>query len=149
MDFKGSHAPARANHEEVGVLSADRWGIGSLVMIGAFMGTGAFLLFRWAGTRNGFSLGLALLLLGGGVVVFVVKAAENIERVEFRGYDPVGKTGVVTVALGRGALGSVKVDGLHWSATSKEHLEIGEPVLVVSREGLHISVRKLRTQPAA
>ena len=136
-------------HEEVGFLSTDRWGIGSLVMIGALVGTGAFLVFRWAGTRSGFSFGLAVLLLGGGVVMFVVKAAENIERVEFRGYDPVRKTGIVTVALDRGATGSVRVDGLDWSATSKENLEVGERVLVVSREGLHISVRKLKTQPAA
>ena len=65
LDFGESLAPACATHEEAGFLSADRWGIGSLVMIGGFMGTGAFLLFRWAGTRSGFSLGLAVLLVEG------------------------------------------------------------------------------------
>lgn len=117
--------------------------------IGAFLGAGSLLLVRWAGTKGWFSLLIASLLLGGGIVIFAVKAAENIERVEFRGYDPVGKTGTVTVAMGGRATGSVRVDGLDWSASSKENLEVGAEVLVLSRDGLHVAVKRLKPQPSA
>ena len=75
-------------------------------------------------------------------MIFVVKAEENMERANFRGYDPVGKTGVVSSTLGGRAIGSVKVDGLDWSAMSKENIEVGETVMVVSRDGLHLFVVK-------
>ena len=143
---RGPVAPERAAHEEVGLFSADRWGPGSLLTIGAFLGAGSLLLIRWAGTKGWFSLLTAALLIGGGVVLFAVKAAENIERVDFRGYDPLGKTGVVTVGASNGAAGSVRVDGLDWTATSSEALQVGEMVLVVGREGLHLSVRSLKKQ---
>jgi membrane protein implicated in regulation of membrane protease activity len=132
----------KAEPTEVGVLSADRWGVGSLVTIGALLVTGSLFFFRWMGTRGGFSL--TMVLLGGGGVLIVVKATENIERIDFRGYDPVGKDGVVTVALGGRTKGSVRVDGLEWSASSKENLEVGEKVLVVGRDGLHVTVEGLR-----
>ncbi len=141
-------APALAAHEEVGILSFDRWGVGSLVTIGGLLGTGSILLLRWSATKGWFSLLLAALLFVGGAVVLVVKAVENIERVQFRGYDPVGKIGTVVVAMGGRATGSVRVDGLDWSATSMENLRVGEEVLIVSREGLHIFVRKPKPQAA-
>ena len=144
-----SFAPFRATHEEVGMLSADRWGIGSLVVIGAFLGTGSLFLVRWAGSKGGFSLLMAALLLGGGALMLVVKAVENIEKVEFRGYDPVGKAGVVTLALGGRETGFVRVDGLEWSAASAEELAVGEKVLVVKQDGLHVTVERLRTQDRA
>ncbi|MDG6900454.1 MAG: hypothetical protein JRM80_00635 [Nitrososphaerota archaeon] len=125
----------------MGLLSKDRWGVGSLFVIGAFLGTGSLFLIRWAGTRGGFSLMMAVLLYGSAATVLAVKAAENIERIEFRGYDPVGKTGVVTSAMRGRETGSVRVDGLEWSATSEENLTIGEGVIVVRREGLRIFVK--------
>ncbi|MDG7008819.1 MAG: NfeD family protein [Nitrososphaerota archaeon] len=142
-----SPAPVRAAHEEVGLLSADRWGVGSLFVIGVFLGTGSLFLLRWAGTRGGFSLMLGVLLLGGGAIMFVVRATENIQRVKFRGYDPVGKTGVVTMAMAGRMTGSVRVDGMDWSARSEETIEAGAEVLVVSREGLYVSVKKLHMNP--
>ena len=142
-----SPAPVRAALGEVGLISADRWGVGSLFVIGAFLGTGSIFLLRWSGTRGGFSLMLGVLLLGGGAIMFVVRAKENIQRVKFRGYDPVGKTGVVTAAMGGRTTGSVRVDGMDWSARSEETIDAGAEVLVASREGLHVSVRKLRTNP--
>ena len=138
--------PDRAARDEVGLLSADRWGAGSLFMIGAFLGTGSFFLLRWTGTRGAFSLIMAVLLLGGGTMMLVVKSVETIERVRFRGYDPVGKTGVVTIALGWRVAGSVRVDGMDWSARSQENIEAGAEVLVVSRDGVHVTVRKLEAE---
>ena len=76
------------------------------------------------------------------MIILIVKTVENIERVKFPGYDPVGKSGTVTVSLSRRATGSVRVDGLDWSAKSKEDLKIGEEVLVVSRDGLHVFVKR-------
>ncbi len=87
---------------------------------------------------------MAVILMVGAAVIFVVKAAENIERIEFGGYDPVGKTGVVTAATGGRSTGFVRVDGMEWSAKSVEALEVGANVVVVSRDGLHISVEKAK-----
>ena len=115
--------------------------------IGLFVGAGSLFLLRWSGTKGSFSFMMAVLLLGGAAVMFVVKAAENIERAEFRGYDPVGKTGYVTVAIGKASC-SVRVDGLDWSATSKGELRVGEEVVVVRREGVHVFVKKRETQSA-
>ena len=79
--------------------------------------------------------------------MFVVRAKENIQRVKFRGYDPVGKTGVVTAAMGGRTTGSVRVDGMDWSARSEEAIEAGAEVLVVSREGLRVLVKKRHMDP--
>ncbi len=125
----------------------DRWGIGSLVMIGAFLGTGMILLFRWASTRGALSLTTALLLFMGGGVILVVKVKESIERVEPRGYDPLGRAGVITLVVERGTTCSVRVDGMDWSARSKETLAVGDEVVVVRREGLHLSVVKRKSPP--
>lgn len=138
---------SRAAHEEVGLFSMDRWGVGSLFMIGAFLATGMIFLFRWIGTRGLFSLTTAVLLLMGGGIILVVKATESIERVEHRGYDPVGKTGVVTITAAGGKVGSVRVDGMDWSARSREALEVGDEVVVASREGLHLTVEKRKRRP--
>ncbi len=102
------------------------------------------LLFRWTGTKGLFSLTMAVILLVGAGVIFVVKAAENIERIEFRGYDPVSKTGVVTAAMGVRSIGFVRIDGMEWSAKSTEPIEVGAKVVVVSRDGLYVSVKRAR-----
>ncbi len=135
--------PASAARDEVTLLSWDRWGVGSLVTIAVLLGGGVLLLFRWTGTKGLFSLTMAVILLVGAGVIFVVKAAENIERTEFGGYDPVGKTGVVTAAVER-STGFVRVDGMEWSAKSTEALELGAKVVVVSRDGLYVSVERAR-----
>ncbi|MDG6989808.1 MAG: hypothetical protein JRM99_00075 [Nitrososphaerota archaeon] len=114
--------------------------------IGAFLTAGSILLVRWVGTKGWFSLLIAVLLLGGGTVMFVVKVSENIERVEFGGYDPVGKVGVITAPISGRSRGSVRVDGLDWSATSDGSVGVGEEVVVVSRDGLHVSVRRHQRQ---
>jgi len=137
----GYPAPVRSAGE-VGLFSFDRWGVAALATLGMLFSGGAYLLLRWTSTRGDFSLTMSAILLGGGVVIFVVKAAENMERANFRGYDPVGKTGVVSSTLGGRAIGSVTVDGLDWSAMSKGNIELGETVIVVRRDGLHLFVAK-------
>ncbi len=127
---------------EVALFSWDRWGIGSLFMIGAFLGVGVVLLVRWMITRGFYSLSLSLLLFIGAGVFFVVKASESIERVQFRGYDPVGKEGVVTARTKDGRAFSVRVDGLEWSAKCKKDLAVGDEVVVVSKDGLHLAVER-------
>ncbi|MCL4355049.1 MAG: NfeD family protein [Nitrososphaerota archaeon] len=131
---------------EVALFSWDRWGIGSLFMIGAFLGFGLILFARWVVTRGVLSLSISLLLFLGAGIFLVVKASETIERVQFRGYDPVGKEGVVTARTGDGRAFSVKVDGLEWSARCREALEIGDEIVVVSKDGLHLTVEK-KTRP--
>lgn len=147
LDTGNLSAWSPTGHEEVGLFSLDRWGIGSLVVIGAFVGTGIILLFRWAGTKGVLSIATALLLFIGGGIILAVKATESIERVEPRGYDPLGKAGVVTMVVERGMACSVRVDGMDWSARSKETLAVGDGVVVVSREGLHLSVVKRKPLP--
>lgn len=115
-------------------------------MIGAFLGAGVVLFIRWSATRGLFSLSIALLLFFGAGTFFVVKVAESIERVEFGGYDPVGKPGTVTANSGEGGAVSVRVDGLDWTARSRETLAVGDRVVVVRKEGLHLTVEK---SPAA
>lgn len=127
---------------EVGVFSWDRWGVGSILMIGAFLGAGVVLFVRWISTRGFFLLSIALLLFLGAGTFFVVKAVESIELVQFRGYDPVGKAGTVTALVAEGGAVSVRVDGLDWSAKSREALKVGDEVLVVGKDGLHLTVEK-------
>lgn len=127
---------------EVALFSWDRWGVGSLAMIGAFLGVGLAFLVRWLVTRGIFPLSVSMLLFVGAGIFFVVKASETIERVQFGGYDPVGKEGVVTARVGEGRAFSVRVDGLEWSARCKEMLAVGDAVVVVSKEGLHLTVEK-------
>ncbi|MDG6899809.1 MAG: NfeD family protein [Nitrososphaerota archaeon] len=127
---------------EVALFSWDRWGVGSLVMIGAFLGVGLVFLVRWMVTRGLFPLSMSMLLFVGAGIFFVVKASETIERVQFGGYDPVGKEGVVTAKVGEDRAFSVRVDGLEWSARCKEMLAVGDMVVVVSKEGLHLAVEK-------
>ncbi|MDG6957781.1 MAG: NfeD family protein [Nitrososphaerota archaeon] len=127
---------------EVSLFSWDRWGIGSLFMIGTFLGVGLIFFVRWMITRGFFSLSVSLLLFIGAGIFFVVKASESIERAQFGGYDPVGKEGVVTAKTREGKGYSVRVDGLDWSARCKEALAVGDEVLVVSRDGLHLAVEK-------
>ena len=134
----------RVARKEVGLFSMDRWGVGSLFMIGVFLGTGTLLLLRWVSTRSALSLATVLLLFAGGGIVILVKATESIERGEHRGYDPLGKSGIVTLCVDGGAAYSVRVDGMDWSARSKEALEVGDEVRVVRRDGLHLSVEKRR-----
>ena len=112
-------------------------------MIGIFLGTGVILLVQWLDTRSALSLSAAIPLLAGAAILFTVKASESIELVEFRGYEPVGKTGSVTLSLRKGVTGSVRVDGLDWSATSEEVLEVGDEVVVLRREGVHLLVQKI------
>ena len=112
------------------------------MMIGIFLGIGTILLVQWLDTRSALSLSAAIPLLVGAAILFTVKASESIELVEFRGYEPVGKTGSVTLSLRKGVTGSVRVDGLDWSATSEEVLEVGDEIVVLSREGVHLLVRK-------
>ena len=131
----------------VSLFSWDRWGIGSLFMIGVFLGFGLILFARWIVTRGFFSLSISLLLFLGAGIFLVVKASETIERVQFRGYDPVGKEGVVTARTGERRAFSVRVDGLEWSARCKEALEIGDEIVVMSKDGLHLTVEK-KARPA-
>ena len=127
---------------EVALFSWDRWGAGSLFMIGAFLGGGLILFARWMVTRGLLSLSVSLLFFVGAGIFVVVKASETIERVQFRGYDPVGKEGVVTARRGVGRAFSVRVDGLEWSARCKGPLAIGDEVTVLRKDGLHLVVEK-------
>ena len=111
-------------------------------MIGAFLCAGLIFLLRWATTKGILSLSTAMLFFIGAGILFIVKASESIERVEFRGYDPVGKMGKVTVVLDGSTTCSVRVDGMDWTARCKDPLLTGDEVVVVGREGVHLLVEK-------
>ncbi len=59
----------------------------------------------------------------------------NLDRI-------LGSTAIVTEPLTKNEVGEVKVDGKKWSAISKEHLEVGEEVIVESIDGVKLIVRK-------
>ncbi len=59
----------------------------------------------------------------------------NLDRV-------LGMEGVVTEEITKRKIGEVKVDGKKWSAISDEHINVGDPVIVESIEGVKLVVRK-------
>jgi membrane protein implicated in regulation of membrane protease activity len=113
-----------------------------MATIGAMLGAGLIVLLRWISTRGEFSLVTAsLLFVAGGFVAFV-KATESIEYAKHRSNDPVGRVGVALTKIGGSLDGVVKVDGMDWSARSKEIIEPGREVVVARTEGLHLLVEK-------
>lgn len=126
---------------EVGTFAWERWGIDTLLLIGAFIGGGLVLIVRWLSTRGPFSLSVATMLFAGAGIFFAIEASGPFKLTEFRGYDPVGKTGVVT-GSGDGGACSVRVDGMEWSTRCKDGLVVGDEITVVGREGLHLAVQK-------
>lgn len=61
----------------------------------------------------------------------------NIDRV-------VGKIGTVTKNISKNELGEVKVDGKYWTAQSKETLNEGSKVEILSIEGVKLQVKKAK-----
>jgi len=57
----------------------------------------------------------------------------------------VGKTGIVVAKIEPNILkGKVRVDNDVWSATADEEIKVGEKVVVVKGEGVHLVVKKVR-----
>ncbi len=57
----------------------------------------------------------------------------------------IGKTGIVTAKIEPHTLkGKVRVNNDIWSATADEEIDVGEKVVVVKGEGVHLVVRKAR-----
>lgn len=65
----------------------------------------------------------------------VKKEKTNLDRV-------MGMKGVVTEKIDEFTVGEVKVDGKHWSATSKQSLETGEIVKILKIKGVKLEVER-------
>ncbi|MCI6265634.1 MAG: NfeD family protein [Erysipelotrichaceae bacterium] len=65
----------------------------------------------------------------------VKKEKTNLDRI-------IGMKGVVTEKIDELTIGEVKVDGKHWSATSKEPLEKGEVVKILKINGVKVDVKR-------
>lgn len=61
--------------------------------------------------------------------------ATNLDRV-------IGKIGEVTKKISSNEYGEVKIFGNYWTATSKEELDVGERVKVLSIDGVKLIVEK-------
>ncbi len=61
--------------------------------------------------------------------------ATNLDRV-------IGKVGEVTKKISSNEYGEVKIFGNYWTATSKEELDVGERVKVLSIDGVKLIVEK-------
>lgn len=88
-----------------------------------------------------------------GIVFFVVSILSLIftrpilnkyikPKVEKINLDLVGKTGLVTKDISEFEIGEVKVEGKYWSAKSKEKIEKGSKVEILSIEGVKLIVKK-------
>jgi membrane protein implicated in regulation of membrane protease activity len=129
--------------ETVGVFSRDRWGVGSVSIIGGLTALGFILLYVWLTRHSITAASVASVLLFGAGVLFTVKVSEEIQRVRRGMAGPVGETGVVVEEVRAGAAeGIVKVGGELWSATSESRIEVGASVLVVGRKGLRLIVER-------
>lgn len=65
----------------------------------------------------------------------VRKEKTNLDRI-------IGMKGVVTEKIDDLTVGEVKVDGKHWSATSKVPLEKGEVVKILKMNGVKLEVKR-------
>ncbi len=84
-------------------------------------------------------LGIILLFTTRSLLERIIKSNSdtktNLDRI-------IGSTAVVTLAIKKNEVGEAKVDGKHWSAISKEEIEIGEEVIIEKIDGVKLIVRK-------
>ncbi|MDY2889275.1 MAG: NfeD family protein [Candidatus Caccosoma sp.] len=58
----------------------------------------------------------------------------------------IGKTVLVTATITPSQIGSVKIDGVEWSAKANESIEVGDFVEVISISGNTLSVAKIKME---
>ena len=58
----------------------------------------------------------------------------------------IGKTVLVTTSITPNQIGSVKIDGVEWSAKADENIDIGDFVKIVSISGNTLSVTKIEME---
>ena len=81
--------------------------------------------------------GIIFMLLTKKIVKKIIpnKEKTNLDRI-------IGMTGIVISKITKNKPGEVKVDGKHWSATSKVPLEKGEVVKILKMNGVKLEVKR-------
>ena len=83
-------------------------------------------------------LGIVLLLTTRKILMRWMKPSgekTNLDRI-------IGATAITTEPILKNSIGEVKIEGKHWSAISKEKIEVGEEVTVEKIDGVKLIVRK-------
>lgn len=133
--------------ENIPAFDSRRWGPGGIFVVGALLVSG-FAAFLDGLVRG--SAGLQVvgaICLGGGIMVFVVKVAEEIHPVTAK-WSIAGDVGEVVNEVGQETAGVVRVRSELWSARSETPLRPGTKVRVIRREGLVAWVARLEEQQA-
>jgi len=91
---------------------------------------------------------IGIIILGGGVALFVAKVAEEIQPTATK-WDVTGEPGEVVQEIGKDTKGIVRVNSELWSAKSADPIATGTKVRVTKVEGLQVWVEKLRADQTA
>jgi len=108
---------------------------------------GAMFLIRSPLTPGGVSFGVALatVLPFGLLTVFLMRLVlkSRTWKTATGKEELLGEEGVVTMALGGGGEGMIRVHGELWRASSNQNIPVGEKVRVLRVEGLKLDVEPL------
>jgi len=111
-------------------------------MVAGFIVVGLAVLFDGiAAGRASFQI-IGIIILVGGIALFIAKVAEEIQPVTTK-WDITGEPGEVVQEVGKDTKGIVRVRSELWSAKSENPIALGSKVRVTKVEGLQVWVEKL------
>jgi len=117
-------------------------------MVAGFIVVGlAVLVDGIAAGRDSFQL-IGIVVLGGGIALFVAKVAEEIQP-DAAKWDITGEAGEVVQEVSKDTKGIVRVRSELWSAKSMNPITPGSKVRVTKVEGLQVWVEKLSADSGA
>ena len=117
-------------------------------MVAGFIVVGLAVLFDGiAAGRASFQI-IGIIILVGGIALFIAKVAEEIQPVTTK-WDMTGENGEVIQEVGKDTKGIVRVHSELWSAKSENPIAIGSKVRVTKVEGLQVWVEKLGADSGA
>ena len=117
-------------------------------MVAGFIVVGLAVLFDGiAAGRASFQI-IGIIILVGGIALFIAKVAEEIQPVTTK-WDITGEPGEVVQEVGKDTKGIVRVRSELWSAKSEYPIATGSKVRVTKVEGLQVWVEKLSADSSA
>ena len=117
-------------------------------MVAGFIVVGLAVLFDGiAAGRASFQI-IGIIILVGGIALFIAKVAEEIQPVTAK-WDMTGEPGEVVQEVGKDTKGIVRVRSELWSAKSENTIALGSKVRVTKVEGLQVWVEKLSADSSA